>query len=238
MTRLMCLIQQVYKMNYSKTKDIIKQGNFLSENDLSFVFDNIEVIQNNWDKRQTWRTETEMRISVLNDIKHPTAASKYWQCIREQSSFYESLVALSFDYRRNRLDRQEIEVEIKDEVSLFNRSSSSVVAIKIERLKIDLEEKQFAQTNMEKQARERMREIKLWAKLMDELDDGSFDTEDVNTHQLISYACRFEREKAVIGDNASPSEKANLIGQFNTAIRHLEENGLITKKNSNDMQKK
>ena len=34
-----------------------------------------EELKDNWNKRQIFRTETEMRISVLNDAKHPTEAS-------------------------------------------------------------------------------------------------------------------------------------------------------------------
>ena len=41
-----------------------------------------------WQKKQVYRTETEMRLSVLNDAKHPTPAAKYWQSVREQSVFF------------------------------------------------------------------------------------------------------------------------------------------------------
>ena len=58
-------------------------------------------LQDSWRKRQVFRTETEMRLSVLNDGKHPTSASKYWQAVREQSVFFDNLMALSFEYRRN-----------------------------------------------------------------------------------------------------------------------------------------
>jgi len=37
-------------------------------------------------------------------------------------------------------------------------------------------------------ARDRMREIKLWSALKKEFNDGSFNTKDVNRHQLDSYA--------------------------------------------------
>jgi len=48
-----------------------------------------------------------MRFSVLNDMKYPTPASKYWQCVREQNVYLENLMTLSFEYRRN-------EVKIKN----------------------------------------------------------------------------------------------------------------------------
>ena len=207
-------------MDYSITQKSIEKGGFLSPIDLEFVSDNINIIQSNWEKRQVFRTETEMRVSVLNDIKHPTNASKYWQSVREQSVFYENLVLLSFEYRRNKIEISKIQKAIEEEKDDLDK----------ELLLIDLEEKQFSQINMEQVAKDRAREIRLWSELMKELDDGSFDTKDVNTHQLTSYGVRFSRQMQNIG-NASPSELSNLTGQFNTTMRHLDEKGLLKSTN-------
>ena len=43
-------------------------------------------------KRQLFRTDTEARMSVLNDGNFPTLASKYWQAVREQSVMFENLI--------------------------------------------------------------------------------------------------------------------------------------------------
>lgn len=205
-------------MNYGLTKESIKKGNLLKESDASYIETNIDNIQKNWEKRQVFRTETEMRISVLNDIKFPTPASKYWQCVREQAVFYENLVVLSFEYRRNKIEQLQIEDQLLAEYD----------ELKKDLLQIDLEEKQFGQLNMEQTAKDRMREIKLWDILMrEQVKAAKFDTEDVNIHQLVSYAHRFERQMQNIG-NASPSEMSNLVGQYKTTMRVLEEQGLLT----------
>ena len=57
-------------------------------------------LRDTWTKKQVFRTETEMRMSVLQDMKYPTKAAKYWQCVREQNVFLENLMSLSFDCRR------------------------------------------------------------------------------------------------------------------------------------------
>jgi len=207
-------------MDYANTKDIILKSNFLLDKDEQFIESNIMNIQDNWKKRQTFRTETEMRISVLNDLKFPTPAAKYWQCVREQGVFYENLVSLSFDYRRNRIEQKKLKKEIEEESDELDR----------ELLQIDLEEKQFGQLNMEHVAKNRMREIRLWSQLMEESikDDPSFDTTDVNTHQLKSYAMRFENQMKNIG-NASPSEMSNLVGQYESSIKQLKKEKNQTK---------
>ena len=61
----------------------------------------IPELKDTWKKKQVFRTETEMRFSVLSDNKYPTRASKYWQCVREQNTHFENLMHLSFDARKN-----------------------------------------------------------------------------------------------------------------------------------------
>ena len=45
----------------------------------------VDELRDTWTKKQMFRTETEARFSVLQDNRYPTKASKYWQCVREQS---------------------------------------------------------------------------------------------------------------------------------------------------------
>ena len=61
----------------------------------------IPELKDTWKKKQVFRTETEMRFSVLSDNKYPTRAAKYWQCVREQNTHFENLMHLSFDARKN-----------------------------------------------------------------------------------------------------------------------------------------
>ena len=75
--------------------------NLLDSNDVSAFKGMVDELRDTWTKKQIFRTETEMRFSVLSDLKYPTNAAKYWQCVREQNVYLEQLMALSFDYRRN-----------------------------------------------------------------------------------------------------------------------------------------
>lgn len=205
-------------MDYSITKDIINKSDFLSDTDAEYLNDNILSIQENWEKRQVFRTETEMRISVLNDIKFPTPAAKYWQCVREQAVFYENLVTLSFDYRRNKVEQRKLVKQIATESDPDEK----------ELLQIDLEEKQFGQLNMEQVAKDRAREIRLWSRIMAESvqADPTFDITDPDIHQLVSYGLRFQQQMNNMG-NASPSEMSNLVGQYDTTMKKLHDKGML-----------
>ena len=75
----------------------------------------IPELKDTWKKKQVFRTETEMRFSVLSDNKYPTRAAKYWQCVREQNTHFENLMHLSFDARKNDVEIEKLKVKVKEE---------------------------------------------------------------------------------------------------------------------------
>lgn len=175
-----------------------------------------EEIKDTWHKKQVFRTETEMRMSVLQDAKYPTLASKYWQCVREQNVFFENLMSLSFDYRKN-------EVKIK---RLKKKLTETTDLLKVEMLEILLEEKLYGRANMELVAKDRMREINQWSKLKTEYDDGSFDTKNVNTHQAQSYKLIMQNKVKTLTPGSSQAEVFNVVGQLQT-LERLEKEGVL-----------
>jgi len=95
------------------TDDLKPILSVLKEEDAQAVVALKEELTDTWTKKQIFRTETEMRISVLNDGKHPTQASKYWQSVREQNAMFEALMGLSFDLRRNQIKRMKLERKLE-----------------------------------------------------------------------------------------------------------------------------
>jgi len=168
-----------------------------------------EELRDTWTKKQVFRTETEMRMSVLQDAKYPTKASKYWQCVREQNVFLENLMSLSFDARRNEVKLKRLQEKLKTEEDPLKR----------ELLQIDIDEKTYSVANMQLVARDRMREIKLWSTLKKEFDDGSFDTQDVNRHQLDSYHLVMKNKAETLTSGSSQPEVFNVLGQLQTIER-------------------
>jgi hypothetical protein len=166
-------------------------------------------LRDTWTKKQVFRTETEMRMSVLQDAKYPTKASKYWQCVREQNVFLENLMTLSFDARRNEVKLKKLKQKLEKEED----------PIKQELLQIDIDEKTYSVANMQLVARDRMREIKLWSTLKKEFDDGSFDTKDVNRHQLESYHQIMKNKAETLTSGSSQPEVFNVLGQLKTIER-------------------
>ena len=183
--------------------------NILPAEDVKAFKNMVGEFRDTWTKKQIFRTETEARISVLQDMKYPTKAAKYWQCVREQNVFLENLMSLSFDYRRNDVKIKRLEKKIIDEED----------DLKKELWKIDLDEKRYGKANMELTAKDRMRELKMWSKLKVEFDDGTFDTGDVNQHQLDSYNKIMQHKSKTLTPGSSQSEVFNVLGQLQTIER-------------------
>ena len=167
-------------------------------------------LRDNWAKKQMFRTETEMRFSVLADNKYGNNAAKYWQCVREQNTHFENLMNLSFDYRKNDVEIEKLEHKIIDP----NEDKFEKKIAKIER-----EEKLYGRANMELVAKARMREISTWSKLKKEFHDGKFDDRDVNTHQADSYMHSLEQRKLTLTPGSSQPEVYNVLGPLETLKR-------------------
>ena len=195
-------------------KDIIQKeeihlNNLLTTDDLSAFKGMVDELRDTWTKKQMFRTETEARFSVLQDNRYPTKASKYWQCVREQSSYLDNLMTLSFDYRRNEAKITWLEKKIDKEEDEYKKT----------KYQIDRDEAIFAKASMEKVARHRMREIKMWSKLKKEFNDGSFNDKDVNVHQLESYGMQYHEKAKSLNQNSSEAEVFNVMGQLQSLQR-------------------
>ena len=190
-------------------KEAPSLNNLLDAEDVSKFRELTSELRDTWTKKQVFRTETEMRMSVLQDAKYPTKASKYWQCVREQNVFLENLMTLSFDARRNEVKLKRLKQKLEKEED----------PIKQELLQVDIDEKTYAVANMQLVARDRMREIKLWSTLKKEFNDGSFDTKDVNRHQLDSYAIIMKNKAETLTSGSSQPEVFNVLGQLQTIER-------------------
>ena len=166
-------------------------------------------LKDTWTKKQMFRTETEARFSVLQDNRYPTKAAKYWQCVREQSSYLDNLMTLSFEYRRNEAKIKWLEKKVSEETDEY----------KLTKYEIDLDEKRYVKASMEKQAYHRMREIKMWSKLKKEFNDGSFNDKDVNVHQLESYGRQYAEKAKQLTDQSSDTDKFNVLGQLQSLQR-------------------
>ena len=163
-------------------------------------------LEDTHNKAQKYRTETEMRYSVLNDGRFPTKASKYWQAVREQNVFYTNLRMEAYQYRKLLVEIKKLERSIENEKD----------DLELELLQIELEEKMWDKEERERNGADRVREIEHWSRIKKELDDGSFDTQNVNTHQKESLKLQLQERAKNLTPGSSQGEMINVIGPLKT----------------------
>ena len=195
--------------------------NILDKEDVKDFKKLIPELQDTWHKKQMFRTETEMRFSVLSDNKYPTKAAKYWQSVREQNTHFENLVHLSFDARKNEVEIKKLQRDIKKEKDPLEK----------ELKQIELEEKLYGKASMELVAKHRMREVATWSKLKKEFHSDQFDDKDVNSHQAESYKLQLQHRAKTITPGTSQAEVFNIVGQVDTLNRVIASGELLPKGN-------
>ena len=178
----------------------------LKKEDNNFLKELKKELKDTHSKVQIYRTETEMRYSVLNDGRFPTKASKYWQAVREQNVFYTTLRAEAYQYRKLLVEIKKLERSIENEKD----------DLELELLEIELEEKLWDKEERERNGADRVREIEHWSRIKKELDDGSFDTQNVDAHQKESLKLQLQERAKNLTPGSSQGEMINVIGPLKT----------------------
>jgi hypothetical protein len=178
----------------------------LKKEDNKFLKELKAELEDTHNKAQKYRTETEMRYSVLNDGRFPTKASKYWQAVREQNVFYTNLRLEAYQYRKLLVEIKKLERSIAKETD----------ELELELLQIELEEKMWDKEERERNGADRVREIEHWSRIKKELDDGTFDTQNVDTHQKESLKLQLQERAKNLTPGSSQGEMINVIGPLKT----------------------
>lgn len=178
--------------------------------------DMLPELQKTWDTAQIFRTETEMRLSVLNDAVFPTPDSKYWQSVREQKAMLGELLRSFYEHKKLMLEirrQQRMKEETDDD---------------IERDACDNEIwwLEFQARNMEQVAADRMRELRMWSLLKaEQIPDMKHGTDNVEAHQPLSMLLRYNNEAKNVTPHTPPNDARNILMHQKAASEFLKVNG-------------
>mgnify|MGYP003143781231 CR=1 FL=1 len=120
-------------------------------------------------------------------------------------------------------------MDIKKTKKELEKSTDSLEA---ELKQIDLDEKTYRQASLELVAKDRMREIEHWSRLKKELDDGTFDTKNVNTHQTKAYTGFLANKKKSLRETTAAEDVFNVMTQLST-LHRLKKEGVLKENEKN-----
>jgi len=182
---------------------IIKDARILTDTDWQGLTSLQEELRKTWETVQVFRTRTEMEVSVLNDMKRPTADAKYWQSVREQNVMFCELVNLSYEYRKKSVEIRKLQRNLDKEQDNLEK----------EILQIEMEQAEWHLRNMERTAHDRIREIIEWSTIKKELlPFMKYGTENVNDHQLEAMKIGFSQQAKLVNANTPIADARNIMG--------------------------
>jgi len=216
---------------------VIEETPLFNEAEKKEIISASENMENSFFHSQVFRTDTEARISVLNDVKFPTPASKYYQSLREMNVHQCELVNLLYDYEEKKQDLKIVRADIMDLEDQLEVAESEAEKIrlnaKIKKKEIELAKTSFSLKNMKRMADGRKQEIMQWDKILRELepvlDELKIPKNDPDAHQKVSYAVRFikqARNSFLANVEMGTAEANNLLGQLVTNMKVIKEEGL------------
>ena len=185
----------------------------MNKDDLSSLMNMNQELQRTFQVNQIWRSETEMRYSVLNDVKFPSPSSKYWQSVREQSVFYQELILLAFKYEKEMGNKELLLIEL-EEIDKSTKKGIALTRIK----NCDIKLKEFELYNMTLHAKDRIRELKIWEKIKNEQlqKDPTINIDDFSAHHLEMYENRWKKEMDLAQMTNNPQTYKNSKSNLDT----------------------
>jgi len=163
-----------------------------------------------------FRTPTLLRLSVLNDLDHPTLESKYWQLVNEMYAHSTGLADLIFDIELKQVEIDELESKFQTGDGFQKR-----------RDEIELRRARFALVNMQKTANARIEEIHNQNTAMEdiktELQKQGVDIEKqtINDHQLRTFAVAWTNEVCNITEHTDVNDRKNITARWVTCMNIL-----------------
>lgn len=195
------------KIDIVYTENLKPVLSVLDEKDAQILVKLKEELTENWHKNQIFRTDTEARISVLNDIKHPTPAAKYWQAVREQAAMFDSAIGDAYHLRYLEIRQLKWERKLKKAIEEGDD-------IKQMELELKLDGNLIEKNNTSRGLKWRIQELEMWSRIKDELDDGSFNSKDSNAHKAESYKYYWSNRVKAVKPTDGPSEIINALGSY------------------------
>ena len=167
----------------------LKLSNILISKDMKFITSKADELKRCGVADQKHRTKFEMEYSVLSDVKFPTLAGKYFQCIREEMAMFSGLVACSDEAL---ILQKKINV-LKAEIGELG--SSAIEKAQVELKQAEIQQMEYGVAIQKDEAHSRVREIKKWEEIKTKLTKAqNFDIDNVDSFQEEHWTKRWDVE--------------------------------------------
>lgn len=146
----------------SEIVNAIKDMLVIKKEDATFLQEHSAHLALVLEKTHMWRTNVQ-KMSIISDFNYPTLHGKLHQSILEQKVQFDQAMYLAKDFELKKLEVEEIECDIE------NLSNSKRDLIEAKKSHLEIKFKQYELKNMQIAMDYRMKEVKGWQTLIDQL---------------------------------------------------------------------
>lgn len=206
--------------------DAIKNTELINETDVNNIKKAHNFLLASYKDVPIYNTRIAKVTSILSDGKFSTNDAKFWQCKMQAEVHFNELVRSIFKLDRVKIDLEEIQYQIYSIDSILE--GKTVENIKLDRMKLSFDQRRlknklnqyiYEMKLLEKDIKQRLREINEWVEISSEFEKGcEHSTSSYDEH---TYSNHFLSLKNLMDKSKNSEERMQYLSQLNTFLRLL-----------------
>ena len=203
----------------------IKKTDLITEKDIENIKKAQAFLLTSYKNVPVYNTRISKVVSILSDAKFPTNDSKYWQCKMQAEVHFNELIRGFQKIDRANIDLEEIQYQIGTLDNIIN-SKENLEATKFDEMKLKFDRRRlvnklnqyaFELKLLEKDVKQRLREINDWAEMAASFENScNYSVTDYEDHTYESHLLSL---KAHVDRAKTNEERKQYTDQLNTFLR-------------------
>jgi len=215
----------------------IQDMSVMKQEDQKFLAEHKEHFYKVFDNTFMWRTDIQKK-SIVSDQYHPTLHSKFHQAILEQKVQVEQSFYLAKEFEEKKMDLEDLLLDL-DELNSASMAGKSKIQcdrhnLRVKRKELEISFKEFELKQAQNAMNFRMKEVKGWQKIQDELmkqmlDNGMSEEAIWNKEvgEVESMFFQFLTNLKGIDKTTDGAEYNNLIALAKFGVEQANEMGIL-----------
>jgi len=206
--------------------DAIRNTELVNETDVANIKKAQTFLLTTYKDVPIYNTRIAKVTSILSDAKFITNDAKFWQCKMQAEVHFNELVRALYKLDRVKIDLEELQYQISTINNIID--NNDVEGTKLDLIKLGFDKRRlvnklnqyvYEMKILEKDIKQRLREINDWAEISLEFEGScEHSTSNFDEH---TYGSHFVTLKKLIDNAKTPIERAQYVDQINTFLRLL-----------------
>ena len=207
--------------------DAIRNTDLLNETDAANIKKAQTFLLTSYKDVQIYNTRIAKVTSILSDGKFSTNDAKFWQCKMQAEVHFNEFVRGIYKLDRVKIDLEEIQYQIAT-IDNIVKSEENIKTIGMDAIKLGFDRRRlvnklnqyvYEMKLLEKDIKQRLREINDWAEIAMEFEKGC--KHSISNYDEHTYESHLKALTSLVNGAQTPEERKQYVDQLNTFLRLL-----------------